>query len=141
MIDNSKYLKERAERYILVRKLRDSGMKWKEVAKEMGVSVARVNTMYMYDDNDVTESVKEEIRLLHKNCCGICTGETNLHTHHIEGKKGHSIENLVLLCRECHSYVHRIKRKNEISYKLLMDRAKAARLNGKKGGRKKLKAK
>ncbi len=39
--------------------------------------------------------------------CAICSGEENLHIHHIDGDNTHDRpENLVTLCEFCHARVH-----------------------------------
>lgn len=41
------------------------------------------------------------------NRCVICSGQENLHIHHIDGDNTHdSAENLVTLCEFCHARVH-----------------------------------
>lgn len=44
------------------------------------------------------------------NYCQICDKKENLHLHHIDNNIDNNLrENLVLLCEECHKYVHETK--------------------------------
>lgn len=124
-MSDTSYLVERAKRYEKVRKMRDSGSKWKEIAAELGVSIARVSAMYMYEDNDAPESVKQEVRSLYGNKCASCRGQNKngdtLHVHHKYGKE-HTIENLLCLCRECHVFLHKLKRRKDEAYDHFMEK-------------------
>jgi predicted transcriptional regulator len=111
----------RKERFEKVRKLRDGGMRWKDVAKEMGVSIARVNIMYLYRDNDVPDSVRDEVRDLYEHTCAFCGSKNSLNVHHIYGRK-HKKSNLMLVCRKCHVFLHKLKRKKDNSYKTFISK-------------------
>lgn len=39
--------------------------------------------------------------------CQKCGSRTNLHVHHTKGTKSHALNNLVTLCRTCHTAAHR----------------------------------
>lgn len=124
-MSNDDYKIERAARFTRVALLRDSGMKWKEVAKELGVSIARVQVMYMYNDNDMPDSVRDSIREKYGYKCIFCdkkhTKEKPLHVHHIKGKE-HKISNLLLVCFTCHSFLHKLKRNDDEAYCFFINR-------------------
>ena len=63
---------------------------------------------------DISKSNREEIKKLFKGKCGLC-GKAGVHIHHIEYRnedrsKIDDIENLILLCLECHQKVHSNKK-------------------------------
>ena len=60
---------------------------------------------------DISKTNREEIKKLFKGRCGLC-GKQGIHLHHIEYRsespsKIDDINNLFLLCIECHQKVHR----------------------------------
>lgn len=60
---------------------------------------------------DISKTNREKIKKLFKGKCGLC-GKAGVHTHHIiykseDKSKIDDIDNLILLCIECHDKVHR----------------------------------
>ena len=60
---------------------------------------------------DISNKSRETIKSLFKGKCGLC-GKQGVHIHHIEYRnedrsKIDDVENLILLCVECHNKVHR----------------------------------
>lgn len=119
------YQRWRELRLIRVRNLRDSGMKWKEIAAIMKCTIGRVQTLYMYEDNMTTASTKEEVKIQYAYRCGLCTqkGE-KFDIHHIGSPSNREHENLMPLCRTCHVYVHKVWKQSDEAYESLMKVAK-----------------
>ncbi len=64
---------------------------------------------------DISKTNREEIKKLFKGKCGLCGKANGVHIHHITYKsedksKIDDIENLILLCLECHQKVHSNKK-------------------------------
>jgi predicted transcriptional regulator len=116
------YQQERRERYDKVERLRNDGMKWKDIAKEMGVSIARVHSMYLYGDNDVPEGTKKDVRARDNHSCRLCSSRDRNQVHHIDKIETgmNQPENLIVLCLKCHQFAHSIKRLNTFAYGELM---------------------
>ncbi|MCG1009238.1 HNH endonuclease [Salinicoccus sp. ID82-1] len=57
--------------------------------------------------------VKKAVKKRYKNQCAACKSKNNLHFHHIvrfaDGGE-HSVDNLILLCHECHAEEHKGER-------------------------------
>lgn len=124
-MDNTEYLKKRAARYERVVLLRESGMKWKDIAKDLGVSVARVQVMYIYSDNYMPNSMREFVRDYYENKCVFCSTRhisgAPLHVHHKKGKE-HELKNLLLVCHICHSFLHKLKHHDNEAYDFFIDK-------------------
>jgi 5-methylcytosine-specific restriction endonuclease McrA len=63
---------------------------------------------------DISNKSRETIKSLFKGKCGLC-GKQGVHIHHIEYRnedrsKIDDVENLILLCVECHNKVHENKK-------------------------------
>ena len=63
---------------------------------------------------DISKTNREEIKRLFKGKCGLC-GKPGVHTHHIiyrseDRNKIDDIDNMFLLCLECHEKVHSNKK-------------------------------
>lgn len=60
---------------------------------------------------DISKTNRDEIKKLFKGKCGLCKQRVGAHIHHIAYKsedksKIDDLENLILLCIECHEKVH-----------------------------------
>lgn len=60
---------------------------------------------------DISKTNREEIKKLFKGKCGLCRKAKGVHIHHIiykseDKSKIDDIDNLILLCVECHNKVH-----------------------------------
>lgn len=63
---------------------------------------------------DISNKSRETIKSLFKDKCGLC-GKQGVHIHHIEYRnedrsKIDDVDNLILLCLECHAKVHSNKK-------------------------------
>ena len=63
---------------------------------------------------DISKENREEIKKLFKGCCGLC-GKQGQETHHIYYRSEapdriDDLDNLFLLCLECHKKVHSNKK-------------------------------
>ena len=61
---------------------------------------------------DISKTTREEIKKLFKGKCGLCGKAKGVHIHHIiykseDKSKIDDIDNLILLCLECHGKIHR----------------------------------
>ena len=64
---------------------------------------------------DISKTNREEIKKLFKGKCGLCGKAKGVHIHHIiykseDKSKIDDIENLILLCLECHEKAHSNKK-------------------------------
>lgn len=58
--------------------------------------------------------------ILHKETCELCGNDTNLDIHHIDGNwQNNNLDNLMCLCRSCHTKYERNKDKNELRIRKL----------------------
>lgn len=58
--------------------------------------------------------------ILHKEMCELCGSDTNLDIHHIDGNwQNNTLDNLMCLCRSCHTKYERNKDKNELRIRKL----------------------
>ena len=58
--------------------------------------------------------------ILHKELCELCGSDTNLDIHHIDGNwKNNNLENLMCLCRSCHTRYERNKDKTNLRIRKL----------------------
>lgn len=58
--------------------------------------------------------------ILHKEMCELCGNDTNLDIHHIDGNwQNNNLDNLMCLCRSCHTKYERNKDKNELRVRKL----------------------
>ena len=58
--------------------------------------------------------------ILHKEMCELCGSDTNLDIHHIDGNwQNNNLDNLMCLCRSCHTKYERNKDKNELRIRKL----------------------
>ncbi|MCI7208126.1 MAG: DNA (cytosine-5-)-methyltransferase [Clostridium sp.] len=58
--------------------------------------------------------------ILHKELCELCGSDTNLDIHHIDGNwQNNNLDNLMCLCRSCHTKYERNKDKNELRIRKL----------------------
>lgn len=63
---------------------------------------------------DISNKNRERIKIIFKDKCGLC-GKQGVHIHHIEYRnedrsKIDDVDNLILLCLECHAKVHSNKK-------------------------------
>lgn len=62
--------------------------------------------------NSHTTARKINELILHKNKCEKCGNDINLDIHHIDGNwKNNNLDNLMCLCRSCHTKLERNKKK------------------------------
>lgn len=58
--------------------------------------------------------------ILHNEMCELCGSDTNLDIHHIDGNwQNNNLDNLMCLCRSCHTKYERNKDKNELRIRKL----------------------
>ena len=58
--------------------------------------------------------------ILHKEVCELCGSDTNLDIHHIDGNwQNNNLDNLMCLCRSCHTKYERNKDKTELRIRKL----------------------
>lgn len=61
--------------------------------------------------------------ILHKEVCELCGSDTNLDIHHIDGNwQNNNLDNLMCLCRSCHTRYERNKNKTELRIRKLTPR-------------------
>ena len=61
--------------------------------------------------------------ILHKEVCELCGSDTNLDIHHIDGNwQNNNLDNLMCLCRSCHTRYERNKDKTELRIRKLTPR-------------------
>ena len=61
--------------------------------------------------------------ILHKEVCELCGSDTNLDIHHIDGNwQNNNLDNLMCLCRSCHTKYERNKDKTELRIRKLTPR-------------------
>ena len=61
--------------------------------------------------------------ILHKEVCELCGNDTNLDIHHIDGNwQNNNLDNLMCLCRSCHTKYERNKDKTELRIRKLTPR-------------------
>lgn len=78
-----------------------------EGGKEVSVKLKkRTWEIYHYPNRHQMEIIKKKKRGLGNGKCERC-GKKGTIVHHIDlGKKDHSLENLMIVCRFCHGYFH-----------------------------------
>lgn len=71
-------------------------------------------TVLQHKPKDISKTNREKIKKLFKGKCGLC-GQAGVHIHHIiykseDRNKIDDLENLFLLCINCHEKVHSNKK-------------------------------
>lgn len=70
--------------------------------------------------NSHTTARKINKLILHKELCELCGSDTNLDIHHIDGNwQNNNLDNLMCLCRSCHTKYERNKDRNELRIRKL----------------------
>lgn len=81
----------------------------RECMKKDYLKVGNFNQTY---SNAHTTARKINELILHKNICEICGSKNNLDIHHKDGNwQNNSLDNLMCLCRSCHTKLERNKTK------------------------------
>ena len=77
------------------------------------------NHNHSYSNAHTTARKINEL-ILHKEVCELCGSDTNLDIHHIDGNwQNNNLDNLMCLCRSCHTKYERNKNKNELRIRKL----------------------
>jgi hypothetical protein len=78
------------------------------------------NSQYNLYNGQFTESLKLEIRKRDNWTCQLCNKKRSTNCHHIdENKSNNIIDNLIVLCRSCHSKYHSCKEEKKTELKKL----------------------
>src|SRR3990167_9451099 len=99
------FLKEKHE---FIKSLREEKKTYKEIGRIMNISRQRVHQIFKNYRNDLPAKIKKYIFNKYNNKCAGCLSSKSLHIHHIDkNKKNDKLENLILLCVNCHKEIHR----------------------------------
>lgn len=109
-------LKEKRAKNII--RLRGKGYTYREIGKTFGLSKQRIHQIENWyevmgkfgivNKREKKPSLREIILLRDNNQCQFCFGKEKLNIHHIDrDRKNNSERNLITLCYNCHSMLHR----------------------------------
>lgn len=89
----------------------------RECMKRDYLKIGEHNQSY---SNAHTTARKINELILHKEVCELCGSDTNLDIHHIDGNwQNNNLDNLMCLCRSCHTKYERNKDKTELRIRKL----------------------
>ena len=123
---NRKQIKERRQKHYIANRDKERRMcadwykknKESEIAKNKEYRKMNRELFNWYHDKDRFGGIREKILQRDNFQCQICGNEEKLCVHHIDGTNylksntNNDLENLITLCKSCHSKLHWWQRKN-----------------------------
>lgn len=110
------------DRNNLIKQLREIDKKtYQEIGKIFNISRQRIQQIYKNYNIKYSKKKKKAIYYLYNNKCNNCNEINNLHIHHIDkNRSNNSLENLLLVCRNCHYKLHRGQKRDIVKEKIII---------------------